>query len=349
MDISRIQSQAFISAPMGGVNRPESASIVKKDVADFRAEIAPDYRFKPSTAPVVNSLITDAINDSNEQMRTNIVVAINQRVTLTQLQEQAKFIRMNFRPSTGSPDELMEAFKREARRFSKGSSAYELALIDAIATIDSTEGLNHFTEQFLYYYLRTHQQELQAFLNIQKALDAHQGQAPVEELAGIYEHIFVHSQSLLQALKGITEKLGVKDLATWLPFLRQSATLDLISLSWGADKNQLMHVLQELKSFKILNTFVAMLEEIEAKRFKGKKVDNYLLSSFEYIEQPLVMLPSIEKWVSACMTEEQILFFQSYRQVFKQLPEEAFKDNEQQRNALTILQNKTDELIYNEE
>jgi hypothetical protein len=348
MDVSRIQSQTITSLSTEGSGGIGKTATAVRDASDFQAEIAPNYYFKPnSMAPMVNSLITDAIADNVVQMRTEVLNYINHQVNATKLSEQAKLIRLNFRVS-GTPDEQMEAFKEEVRKFSKGSSAYELALIEEIRKLDGLEQVSLLlTDDFVYSFLRRYEAELRAFLNIHEVLVEHKDLAPIEELTGAYETVLVQSPSVMHSLHQMVKQFGLEKIQHWAPFLIRSVVADMVHPQAGADKIQLMFILQELKGFRILNTFTAMLDDLEEKRMK-QKVENLLLQSFEYIDQPLVMIAVIEKWLAACTSEEQILFFQDYRRVFARVADEAYQSEEQKRNALAVLQNKIDELIYSE-
>jgi len=241
-------------------------------------------------------------------------------------------------------------FRRYMRRLSKGSTAYELAMLYAITKLsDEDNELMHlgYTNDMLTEFISDHEQQLQAYLNIASVVEEYHGYANVTELLGAYETIVLTTNSVISALAASVRRFGVDKLNSWAPFLQRSAVADLVSQPQGGDKIHLMYILQELKNFRILNTLRSFLEKLQETRLKHIPLTQSMVTTLDMVEQPITTMNTVEKWVEACTHEEQILFFQDYRNLFNRISTEAYKNEEQQQNVKTVLQKKVDHLIYN--
>ena len=69
----------------------------------------------------------------------------------------------------------------------------------------------------------------------------------------------------------------------------------------------------------------------------------------DYIEQPIREFTTVQSWVSNKDTQNQILFFQGYRNLLKSMPDDSFVNPEQKNNSLVDLQKKIDDLTYAED
>jgi hypothetical protein len=80
-----------------------------------------------------------------------------------------------------------------------------------------------------------------------------------------------------------------------------------------------------------------------------EKSAQVLQTTLDYIEQPIREFPTVQSWVSQKDTQNQILFFQGYRNLLKSMPEDAYVNVEQKNNSLVSLQKKIDDLTYAED
>lgn len=241
--------------------------------------------------------------------------------------------------------------RRFALKLSHGDKGFELAMLYALLSVaqdeSKTYGLGYY-EDIIEQFINENDRALKAYLNISSVLEEFKELGSKQELVGHYTNIMVTTHSTLSALTACVKRFGAENIKQWAPFLTKCAVADLLGQQVGADKVHLMYVLSELKSFRTLNTLLSFLNKLKDNRLKHIPIEETLMTSLEYVEQPIATMPSIEKWVSACVHSEQILFFQDYRNIFSRLSLDAFKDEEQQQNAKTVLQKRIDQLVYSE-
>lgn len=304
-------------------------------------DIAPDGHFKVPTQVNVSN------NPQNyyETIAQQIATAIDRHSDPYEFDEQLGLVRNQFRRD---PFRDVSKYRQFAKQFSKGSSAYELALLLSLYN-DLPDDEKPKLLEFIHRFINHQEAELQAYLNVINVIDAHSAHLDGTELAGVYEEVVTTTQSVMQALGVLAKRVGVQHINTWNQFLTQASVADLNAINVGSDRIHLMVILQELKSFKILNTFLASLEKLKERFLATQEMDTLVSNSFDYIEQPISTLAIIEKWCSASSTQEQILFFQAYKQVYSKLVDEAYKSEDQKQDAITVLQQRIDELVYNEE
>jgi hypothetical protein len=244
-----------------------------------------------------------------------------------------------------------DALRQVFRRTSKGSAASELDLLEglvALAKDDDQLASLGYDQEALEDFAREHEKYLLASLHIHEQVN-HQVRLGADgiTLKALYEEAVVKTTSVLQALRQLAMGAGSASILQWRSFLNNAVAADLGALDVGADKVHLELLLVELKGLRIFNALTYALKNLEKERLRREE-NNLFGLTLDYIEQPYVIMPQFERWVQACCHQDQILFFQDYRNIYQSIPEEAYVSEEQKVNSKRVLQERIDELIYSE-
>ena len=214
------------------------------------------------------------------------------------------------------------------------------------------------SRETLLEYAETHVDGLTAAVNIADILEKAPTQASdsAAHILDLYEQSVVSSQSVLQTFQRLGRSEGIGKISEWKTFLTEAVAADLSSQHSSQDKNKLQLVLQELKGFRLFNTLTSGLEKLDRyiapppeKKLSEAEASKVLQTTLDYIEQPIKEFLTVQSWVGGKDTQNQILFFQGYRNLLKAIPEDAYVSGEQKANSLVSLQKKIDDLTYSEE
>ena len=325
--------------------RIAAQSAVIRQAEVVRSEIAPEFNFMPalpkglvSISNPIRTLVQQILDEQRQVLAAHLIRAQAR-------DHMAHILRQKI--TAQDTVELRRLFKR----FTKGSSAYALDVLAALSELAKEDKELRdlgYGEESLFHFAKTYEHELLASLHIKEEVQKHVllG-ADGAFLKGLYEEAIVQTSSVLQALRQLGTGGGMNNVVHWRTFLNNATAADLGALDVGADKAHLAHVLTELKGLRIFNMLAAALKVLEEKRLKRAQAELFQ-ESLDYIEEPYKVLPNFERWMHACVTEEQILFFQDYRNIYNSIPEDAYVDSEQKLNSKRVLQEKIDTLIYSE-
>lgn len=291
-------------------------------------------------ADLVTELIRESLKAQSDQPQQNRQDAEAMRSQLLQMQ-------LTGRPSRQLDDLL--------RRYSGGSSQKGLAIMAELVRMAQTDPELQrlgFSREALEAYAASHEAGLVAALNIADALElAPAGaQDSASRILALYEDSIASSQSVLQTFQSLGQSEGIGTISQWRSFLTEAVAADLSKQSSGGDKVQLQLILQELKGFRTFNTLTQGLERL-GKYLPGQGGPDpatLLQSTLDYVEQPVREFPKVESWVSGTPTGKQILFFQSFRNLLKSLPDDAYASPEQKLGLLVNPQKRIDDLTFSE-
>jgi len=242
------------------------------------------------------------------------------------------------------------------RQFTGGSSQQALAIMAELAKLaqnDPALARLGFDAQAVTEYALSHEQGLQAALNIAEALE----QAPdvaqdsAQRILGLYEESIAGSQSVLQTFQRLGQSEGITTLNDWRAFLTEAVAADLAKQNAGGEKVQLQLILMELKGFRTFNTLSQGLEKLMKflPQEDGHEPPRMMQATLDYIEQPLREFPNFEAWAQKLAMARKILFFQNFRNLLKSLPDDAYASPEQKAGTLVPLQKRVDELTWSED
>lgn len=235
--------------------------------------------------------------------------------------------------------------------YSKGSSAYNLALLNAlIARGDIRLEAQGVTAEFAAEYAEYRSREITAFVNVAEALGRHTNALSMssKELMGAYESAIVHTDCVLTAWSELGRRFGLENCESWKSFLQDSVVADLYAQDIGADKTHLQHILKELKGFRILQTLQGALQQLKQNRLPNADVTEGQLvqTTLDLSREPVSNMPEVEQWVFAQSMDEQILFLQGYRQVCSSLPVEAYPSQERAQEVISVIQDSIDARVW---
>ena len=291
------------------------------------------------------------IKNPMKALLTKVLAQQEDLVPRSQIHQAVKLHRkyiLNSRVRATDTQQLRRLFRRN----SKGSAAFDLDLLAALVAIaadDSDLRDLGYTEDNLLDFTSHHERLLQASASIHEEVLAQIAfGADGIELKALYEEVVVKTTSVLQALRQLGQRGNMQTIVERKAFLHNAAAADLSAIDIGADKVHLMLILQELKGLRIFNMLASDIENLEQKRLKQIQPELFQ-RTLDLVEEPYQTMPILERWLAACTTEEQILFFQDYRKMYQMIPEEAYVNDEQKINTKRVLQDRIDELIYNEE
>jgi len=247
------------------------------------------------------------------------------------------------------------------RQVSGGSSQRGLMIMKAMlkkAKNDSSLQEAGVDEESLLDYAAENEAGITAALNVSDALSKAPNQASesADRILNLYEQSVVSSQGVLQTFQRLGKSEGIGKISDWKKFLTEAVASDLSTQRASTDKNKLQLILQELKGFRLFNTLVAGLERVgkfmttaNETKLSEQKSSEVLQTTLDYIEQPIREFPKVQSWVEHKDTQNQILFFQGYRNLLKSMPDDAYVNHEQKNNSLVGLQKKIDDLTYAED
>jgi len=355
-DLERAVAAQRPSQPQG--KDTEKAAVVTRDPAAMMADMAEELGFIVAEATggsdevdddqdaAFDDLISDLIRKSMEQAQKVQQVDVKQDVQT--LREEIVRSGSRGRPGQGLDDLL--------RRFSGGSSQIGLALVAQLVELAKTDRELQqlgFGQGLLEEYTCAHEAGLTAALNISEVLAAGDSRMPdtAERMLSTYENSIAASQSVLQTFQRLGQAEGISNVSDWREFLTEAVAADLSKQSSSTEKVQLQLILLELKGFRTFNTLTQGLERL-AKTIapkQEKSASELLQTTLNYIEQPLRELPNFENMAEDLPLQNQILFFQGFRNLLKSIPDDAYTSAEQKSGSLVPLQKRVDDLTWSEE
>ena len=98
----------------------------------------------------------------------------------------------------------------------------------------------------------------------------------------------------------------------------------------GGANAPLLLILLELKGFRTFNTLTQGLEKLAKAMPKGQgpEAAKLMQTTLDYVEQPLREFPKFESMAQGLKLQNQILFFQGFRNLLKSIPDDAFASPE---------------------
>jgi type III secretion system YopN/LcrE/InvE/MxiC family regulator len=290
---------------------------------------------------LVTQLIRESLKAQSDQPEQNRQDAQAMRARLIQMQ------------LSGGPSRQLDDLLRS---YSGGSSQRGLAIMAELVRMAETDPELQrlgFSRQALEAYAAAHESGLVAALNIAEALElAPAGaQNSASRILALYEDAIASSQSVLQTFQSLGQSEGISTISQWRGFLTEAVAADLSKQTSGGEKVQLQLILQELKGFRTFNTLTQGLERLGKylPRQGGPDPATLLQSTLDYVEQPVREFPKVESWVSGTPVGKQILFFQSFRNLLKSLPDDAYASPEQKSGLLVSPQKRIDDLTFSED
>ena len=263
---------------------------------------------------------------------------------------RARLVQMQW---SGSSGQNLEEILAE---FSGGNSQKALAIMAELVSMakDDPElqkmGIDW---QALEKLALSHEAGLVAGLNIAEALQNVPASADLtaQRLLSIYENSIAASGSVLQTFQRLGQSEGISALGQWRGFLTEAVAADLSRQNSSSDKAQLVLILDELKGFRTFNTLIQGVERRSAHLPDSGAPDGWtvLQTTLDYVEQPLREFPRVESWVMGRSTQQQILFFQGFRQLLKAIPDDVYASPEQKAGLLIPPQKKVDDLTFTED
>ncbi|MFM7027012.1 MAG: HrpJ domain-containing protein [Limnohabitans sp.] len=330
---------------------------IRNDPTLMMAEMAEELGFLRAEAQAGSDEIEgdaeDAFEDLiSELIRQSLKAQSGQPGQAKQDADTARerLIRMQL---AGTPSPQLDEVLRQ---FSGGSSQQGLAIMAELVRMAQTDPELRrlgYTPQALEDYAAAHEAGLVAALNIADALDlAPDGaQDAASRLLGLYESAIASSQSVLQTFQTLGQSEGIATIAQWRGFLTEAVAADLSQQTSGGEKVQLQLILQELKGFRTFNTLSQGLERLGKylPRQGGPDAATLMQTTLDYVAQPVREFPKVEAWVAASPTAQQILFFQSFRNLLKAVPDDAYASPEQKAGLLVSPQKRIDDLTFTED
>jgi len=331
------------------VARVSGAAVIARGIA-LEHELEADHQFLghlKSGAIAISHPIKDLIAKIIEQQREHVPLAL--------LREQTKLHRQHIANSKLFARDH-KRLRQMIRRTTKGSTGYELDLFAALCGLadDGDEDLRNlgYGEEALLDFASEHEQLLLASKHIHQEVLQHvalgeDGSA----LKALYEEAIVKTTSVVAALRELARQGGEKTITLQRAFLNNAVASDLASVDMGGEKVHLEILLRELKGLRIYNALTHNLASLQEKRLPAATTtapDHVFLQTLEYVDNPYGVLPQFEQWVSSALPDDQILFFQDYRNIYHNIPTEAYTNEEQKINSKRVIQDKIDQLIYSQ-
>ena len=336
----------------------QSNAVVVRDPSAMMADMAEELGFIVAEAmggadevedeqdAAFDDLISELIRKSMQQL---------QKVQQVDVKEDVRDLRDQIVRS-GTRGRSDQALDELLRRFTGGSSQIGLALVAELTELAKTDvELQRlgFGQALLDDYAVAHEAGLTAALNISEVLNAGQPSMPdtAERMLSTYENSIAASQSVLQTFQRLGQTEGIGNVSDWREFLTEAVAADLSKQSSSTEKVQLQLILLELKGFRTFNTLTQGLEKL-AKSIPpshGVNTSGLIQSTLNYIEQPLREMPSFEDMAEDLSLQNQILFFQGFRNLLKSIPDDAYVSPEQKSGSLVPLQKRVDDLTWSEE
>jgi hypothetical protein len=353
----------------GNTGRPERSAKASSASADFGAEVVEDAEFMSAVEGARDD--SDSPEDRFEDFLKHLVDEADsvtdpeeaQEIT-EQAGEAVAFVRKAMalaKQKSGSSQLSQKELEEIMRQVSGGSSQRGLAILKVLVEKSNTDielkeaGIS---PEALLDYAAENEKGLTAAVNVSDALSSAPSHASesADRILNLYEQSVVSSQGVLQTFQRLGKTEGIGKISDWKKFLTEAVASDLSSQRSSTDKNKLQLILQELKGFRLFNTLVSGLERVgkfiaqgNETKLSDEKSSQVLQTTLDYIEQPIREFPTVQSWVSHKDTQNQILFFQGYRNLLKSMPDDSFVNPEQKTNSLVGLQKKIDDLTYAED
>ena len=353
----------------GGPDRGERSAKINSSAADFGAEVVEDQEFMSAVESSrddadtpeekLEDYVKHLISAVDAVLEPEEVAELTQQVGETI--EHVKKALSHTKKHDGSSKLSQEEIEELIREVTGGSTHQGLQIFKMLvekADQDPQLKAAGFDEAALMDYAAKNEAGLTAALNIHEALTKAPSQASesADRILNLYEQSVVSSQGVLQTFQRLGKTEGIGKISDWKKFLTEAVASDLSSQRSSTDKNKLQLILQELKGFRLFNTLVAGLERVgkfiaanNEPNLSEERSAQVLQTTLDYIEQPIREFPTVQSWVSHKDTQNQILFFQGYRNLLKSMPDDSFVNPEQKTNSLVSLQKKIDDLTYAED
>lgn len=357
------------SQGLGRTERGDRSATVSSDSVNFGAEVVEDQEFM--SALELNKSDADSPEDKFEDYLKRIVTGADAVITPEEAQEMAEDVEKTIelikkamvqaRQNGGSSSLGQKELEEIIRQVSGGSSQQGLKMMKILVEKAANDPQLQEAEigpHSLMDFAAENEAGLTAARNIADALSSAPSKASesADRILNLYEQSVVSSQGVLQTFQRLGKSEGIGKISDWKKFLTEAVASDLTAQRSSSDKNKLQLILQELKGFRLFNTLVAGLERVEKFMASGQelrlpeeKSAQVLQTTLDYIEQPIREFPTVQSWVSGKDTQNQILFFQGYRNLLKSMPDDSFVNPEQKNNSLVGLQKKIDDLTYAED
>ncbi|MEK9823116.1 MAG: TyeA family type III secretion system gatekeeper subunit [Gammaproteobacteria bacterium] len=253
----------------------------------------------------------------------------------------------------GRPDRALDDLLRQ---YTAGSAQRGLAMLSALVEMASSDPELQrlgFDQTTLEDYAIAREARLNAALNLSEVLSDDDRALPdtAERMLSTYENSIASSQSVLQTFQRLGQAEGIDSVTDWSAFLTEAVAADLSKQTSSTEKAQLQLILMELKGFRTFNTLAQGLERISKIMPAGKAPlpAHLLQSTLNFIEQPLREMPGFEDMSRGLELQDQILFFQGFRNLLKSIPDDAYASPEQKAGTLVPLQKRVDDLTWSEE
>jgi Ca2+-binding EF-hand superfamily protein len=352
-----------------GPDRGERSAKVSSASADFGAEVVEDQEFMSAVESVRDEAETpeEKLEDHLKKMVSSIDAVITPEEAQNLAEDADKSVELvkkamvHAKQHGGSGQLSQKELEEILRQVGGGSSQHSLMVMKQLVEKAKTDpqlqeaGIGN---EALMDFAAENEAGITAALNIHEALSKAPSQASqsADRILNLYEQSVVSSQGVLQTFQRLGKTEGIGKISDWKKFLTEAVASDLSSQRSSTDKNKLQLILQELKGFRLFNTLVAGLERVgkfiaasNEPKLTDEKSAQVLQTTLDYIEQPIREFPTVQSWVSHKDTQNQILFFQGYRNLLKSMPDDSFVNPEQKTNSLVSLQKKIDDLTYAED
>ena len=350
-------------------DKGERSARVSSASADLGAEVVEDQEFTSAIEFSRNE--ADSPEDKFEDYLKRLVSeadGVTDPQEAQEISEQAdkatelvKRAIAQSRQKNGSSHLSQKEIEEILRQVSGGSSQRGLQILKVLiekASQDTQLQEAGIGSESLLDYAAENEAGISAAINISAALSHAPSQASesADLILNLYEQSVMSSQGVLQTFQRLGKTEGIGKISEWKKFLTEAVASDLSSQHSSTDKNKLQLILQELKGFRLFNTLVGGLERVgkfiapaNETKLADEKSAQVLQTTLDYIEQPIREFPTVQSWVSHKDTQNQILFFQGYRNLLKSMPDDAYVNVEQKNNSLVSLQKKIDDLTYAED
>ncbi len=353
----------------GRADRSDRSAKTSSASADFGAEVVEDQEFVSAIESTRDN--SDSPEDRFEDFLKHLVEeadSVTDPEEAQEISEQAdkatEFVRKAValaKQKSGTGQLSQKELEEILRQVSGGSSQRGLAILKVLvekSEVDLQLKEAGISPEAVLDYAAENERGLTAAVNVSEAIASAPSQASesADRILNLYEQSVVSSQGVLQTFQRLGKTEGISKISDWKKFLTEAVASDLSSQRSSTDKNKLQLILQELKGFRLFNTLVSGLERVgkfiaagNETKLTEEKSSQVLQTTLDYIEQPIREFPTVQSWVSHKDTQDQILFFQGYRNLLKSMPDDSFVNPEQKANSLVGLQKKIDDLTYAED
>jgi hypothetical protein len=333
------------------------AVVIASDPAAIMAEMAEELGFIVAE----NSGGSDEIEDDKDKAFDDLVEELirqsireaqkaerpDEKDQVSRLKEQVIREGLRGRPDVALDDAL--------RQYTGGSAQRGLAMLSQLvemAASDPELKRLGFDQTTLVDYAVARESGLNAALNLAAVLTDEERALPdtAERMLSTYENSIASSRSVLQTFQRLGQAEGINSVTDWSTFLTEAVAADLSKQTSSTEKAHLQLILMELKGFRTFNTLTQGLERISKimPADMAPSPSRLLQSTLNFIEQPLREMPGFEDMSRGLQLQDQIIFFQGFRNLLKSIPEDAFVSPEQKVGTLVPLQKRVDDLTWSE-